>query len=89
MNADLRMSMLEEIGTQLSAMVDKGREDRLRGGPAREHPVECLEAVFRTKRGREVGRLGLVRAIHCLAGDVYHFEDFDLTDAQRVEVATM
>jgi len=89
MNTDLRMSMLEEIGAQLCAMTDKGREHRQHGGPARVHPVECLEAIFRTKRGREVGRLGLERAIHCLAGDVYHFEDFDLTDAQRVEVATM
>jgi len=89
MNTELRMSMLEEIGAQLCVMIDKGRKDRLRGGPARVHPVECLEAIFRTRRGREVGRLGLERAIHALAGDVYHFEDFDLTDADRVEVATI
>ncbi len=89
MNTELRMSLLEEIGAQLCAMIDKGRDDRQHGGPARVHPVECLEAIFRTRRGREVGRLGLERAIHALAGDVYHFEDFDLTDAHRVEVATM
>ena len=89
MNADLRLSMLEEIGAQLCAMVDKGRDDRQHGKPRREHAIEYLEAVFRTRRGREVGRLGLERAIHALAGDVYHFEDFDLTDADRVEVASI
>ncbi len=89
MNADLRLSMLEEIGAQLCAMVDKGRDDYRHGKPGRVHAVECLEAIFRTRRGREVGRLGLERAIHALAGDVYHFADFDLTDADRVEVANI
>lgn len=89
MNAELRMAMLEEIGTQLCALVDKGRNDPGRGSSQRGHLLECLEAVFRTRRGREVGRLGLERAIHALAGDVYHFEDFDLTDAERVEVASI
>lgn len=73
MNKDRRLALLEQIGSQLCEI----------GGN-----VDYLEVVFLDAGSDELGRLGLDRAIHSLAGDVYIFEDLDLREAvsARVEV---
>lgn len=89
MDKDRRLALLEEIGAQLCEMDAGNRRRRLAGQPPRGRNLDCLEVAFQDAAGHEVGRLGLDRAIHSLAGDIYIFEDFDLADAVSATVASI
>ena len=89
MDKDRRLALLEEIGAQLCEMDTGNRTRRLAGQPPLSRNLDCLEVAFQDAAGHEVGRLGLDRAIHSLAGDIYIFEDFDLTDAASATVVSI
>lgn len=89
MDKDRRLTLLEEIGTQLCEMDAGNRHRRLAGQPPRGRDLNCLEVAFQDATGHEVGRLGLDRAIHSLAADIYIFEDFELTDAVSATVVSI
>ncbi len=89
MDKDRRLALLEEIGAQLCERDAQNRARRLAGQPSHGRNLDCLEVAFQDAAGHEVGRLGLDRAIHSLAGDIYIFEDFDLTEAASATVETI
>ena len=89
MNEGRRLTLLEEIGSQLCDMSGENRSRRLVGQTPQGHCVECLEVVFHDADRDELGRLSLDRAIHSLAGDIYLFEDFDLTEAVSATVESI
>lgn len=89
MDKDRCLALLEEIGLQLCEMEAGNRTRRLAGQPPRSQNLDCLEVAFQDAAGHEVGRLGLDRAIHSLAGDIYIFGDFDLTDVVSATVVSI
>jgi hypothetical protein len=74
MDKDLRLGLIEEIGMQLAKL---GRFD-----------VSCLEVSFTLIDG-DCLEMGLAKALECLGGDVYLFQEGDLRDATNALVQTI
>lgn len=51
--------------------------------------LDCINAEFRTKRGRIIGVMGVAEAMFALTEDVYVFETFDLREAYKVTLRGM
>lgn len=55
------------------------------GRPVREIRVPYIDAEFyQGRRKRPIGSLNVIQALDALANDVTRFEDFDISDADRV-----
>ena len=78
MDKDLRLGLIEEIGMQLAKMESGGR--RLE--------VSCLEVLFTLSDG-ECLEMGFAKALECLGGDVYLFQEGDLRHATNALVQTI
>ena len=55
------------------------------GRPVREIRVLYIDADFyQGRKKRPIGSLNVIQALDALANDVTRFEDFDISDADRV-----
>lgn len=74
MDEKLRMEMLGEV---IDGMKTKNR-------PTQD--LDFCYANFIDSDGECIATIPVVEALDYLFNDVYHFEDFDLTDAVKVKV---
>lgn len=77
-----RPASLALIASIIEQLTDKSRAAKHVGSH-----LDYVDADFYQRgRKRPIGSLSVVAALDSLANDVTRFEDFDLTDADRVEV---
>lgn len=74
--------MDDEIRLELLGELIDALQDAKRPG----HNLMHLYVHFYTKRGREIGDLAVATALECLHCNIYHFEEFDLTDARKLKL---
>ncbi len=80
-------SLLRSVIDQLNDAYKKfEREKRDNPGrPVREIQVLYIDADFyQGRKKRPIGSLNVIQALDALANDVTRFEDFDISDADRV-----
>lgn len=66
----------------LEDLIEQLQDDRRTGSN-----LDYLDVRFFTKRGRLLtDELSVTKALDCLVNDVHIFEDFDLEDADSLEV---
>lgn len=99
MTPEKALNLLESIGSQLVQMTKTRAQTRLNGHNPATLDLECLEAVFlrthspvnrkKLRQPSPVGSLDLSDAIHALAAGIHYYGDFDLDDADEVEVRSI
>jgi len=80
MDESLRFKLLEEIGIGIRKLGDVFQKFG---------NIAYVEVMFYDNDDEPKLCLPLGQAIESLAGNVYHFEEFDLTDAVRCTIITI
>lgn len=82
MDEKLRLSLLADI----IAAIQPGKRECPHGSEPFRTEMCHVWVHFYTKRGREICDLELPKAMDCLINNVWHFEDFNLTDAASIKI---